>query len=287
LTCFPAHAKLREMSHSEDALPSGPGPLQVKPLVPPCEEPSQTGARDFTHVGNFTGYMGVAFRLLDQGKHGQKTLDIPAGNGLFAERLRERGHTVVCADINREKPDYVLADMNERLPFADAEFDSVVCMEGLEHTLDPAALIGELCRVVGPGGRIILTVPNIHSLFSRLKFLCTGSFYQFSPWGSVPRAHGEKKDRGHISSFSYHQLRYLFDYNGAQLVTVAGDRWKKKWLIPFLLPALAVGWLWMRLELGRQRMVPEASGRGMLRDLFSAPALFSRSLVLVFQKGGD
>src|SRR5215470_3393112 len=103
-----------KMRHSEDALPSGPGPLQVKPLAPVCEEPHQSAARDFTHVGNFTGYMGVVFRLLDEGKRGQKTLDIPAGNGLFAARLRERGHTVVCADINREKPDYVLADMNER-----------------------------------------------------------------------------------------------------------------------------------------------------------------------------
>jgi SAM-dependent methyltransferase len=229
--------------------------------------------------------MEVVFRVLETGKG--KVLDIPAGNGLLAARLRELGHTVVCADINREKPDYVLADMNERLPFDNAEFDSVVCMEGLEHTLDPAALIAELCRVARADGRIILSVPNIHCLFSRVKFLCTGSFYQFSPWGSVPRRRDEKKDRGHVSSFSYHQLRYLFDYNGARLVAVAGDRWKKKWLIPLSLPALAMGWVWMRIELARQRLVPRAYGQAMLQDLFSTPALFSRSLVLVFQKHGN
>ena len=275
------------MKSPDDALPSDAGALQVKPLGADRSEPRRPVPRDFTHVGNFTGYMQVVLRLLETEKPGQKTLDIPAGNGLLAARLRERGHTVVCADINREKPDYVLADMNERLPFANAEFDAVVCLEGLEHTLDPASLIAELCRVTRPGGRIVLTVPNIHSLFSRVKFLCTGSFYQFSPWGSVPRARGERKDRGHISSFSYHQLRYLFDYNGARLVTVAGDRWKKKWLIPFLLPAVGLGWFWMQRELARQRQVPVEQGRAMLRDLFSPPALFSRSLVLGFAKAGD
>lgn len=241
--------------------------------------------KDFSHVGNFTDYMEVVLRMFEGREDGQKTLDIPAGNGLLAARLRERGHHVVCADINREKPDYVLADMNERLPFAEGEFDAVVCLEGLEHTLDPAALIGELCRVTRPGGRVILSLPNIQNVYSRLKFLCTGFFYQFSPWGSFPRARDEKKDRGHVSSLTYLQLRYLFGYHGARLVALGGDRWKKKWLIPLLLPALAVGWVWARAELSRQKTSPPDSCRDMLRDLFSPSLLFSRSLVLVFRKG--
>jgi len=273
------------MIKSEDTSRDGAGSLRAQaPAGARIRAAARTARRDFSHVGNFTDYMEVVWRLLEAGEAGGKTLDIPAGNGLLSARLREAGHTVVCADINREKPDYVLADMNEPLPFAAGEFDAVVCMEGLEHTLDPAALIGELCRVTRPGGRIILTVPNVQNVFSRLKFLCTGFFYQFSPWGSIPRPRGEKKDRGHVSSLTYLQLRYLFDYNGARLAAVRGDRWKKKWLIPFLLPALALGWVWARVELARQDPVPAADGRAMLRDLFSAPALFSRSLVLVFQK---
>jgi len=214
-----------------------------------------------------------------------KALDLPAGNGLLADRLRKCGHTVVCADINREKPDYVLADMNEPLPFADEEFDAVFCLEGLEHTLDPAVLIGELCRVTAVNGRIILSVPNIQNVFSRLKFLCTGFFYQFSPWGSFHRGQKEKKDRGHISSLTYLQLRYLFGYHGARVLALDGDRWKKKWLIPLLLPPLAFGWVWARVELSKQPPAQRSEeSRAMLHDLFSLPVLFSRSLVLVFQK---
>jgi len=243
-----------------------------------------TPTRDFSHVGNFTDYMEIVFHLLASEKGRCRILDIPAGKGLLADRLAALGHEVVCADINRERPQYVFADMNEALPFADAEFGAVICTEGLEHTLDPSALIAELCRVTRPAGRIILSVPNIQNVFSRLKFLCTGFFYQFSPWGSFPRARGEQKDRGHISSLSYLQLRYLFGYNGARLVAVAGDRWKKKWLIPLLLPVIALGWIWARIELARQPAAARQEGLAMLRDLFSPPALFGRSLVLVFQK---
>ena len=240
--------------------------------------------KDFSHVSNFTNYMEIVFHILQEKKCVQKILDLPAGNGLFAARLRECGHTVTCADINREKPDYVVADMNEPLPFATGEFDVAVCMEGLEHTLYPAALIGELCRITRSGGRIILTVPNVQNMFSRLKFLCTGFFYQFSPWGNFPRARDEKKDRGHVSSLTYLQLRYLFDYHGAQISALDGDRWKKKWLIPFLLPFLAVGWVWAKWELSRQKVTPPRECSAMLRDLFYPPVLFSRSLILVFQK---
>ncbi|MFM2082248.1 MAG: hypothetical protein RL380_939 [Verrucomicrobiota bacterium] len=240
-------------------------------------------AKEFSHVPNFTAYMGEVVRLLDAGPRGQKILDIPAGNGLVADQLRERGHHVTCADINREKPDYVFADLNARLPFADGEFDAVLCTEGIEHTLTPHGLITELTRVTRSGGRIVLSTPNVHCAFSRFQFMCAGSFYQFNPWDGRHLAPGEMKDRGHISPMSYLQLRYFFRHAGAELTGVSSDRWKKKWLIPLLLPFLAVGWVWARRGLARDgHDTPET--RAMVRHLFSAPLLFGRSLILVFKK---
>ena len=238
---------------------------------------------EFSHVPNFTGYMEVVFRIIQTEKRPQKVLDIPAGNGLLAARLRECGHEAVCADINREKPDYIYADLNERLPFSDQEFDTCVCMEGIEHVIDSAALISELCRVTAPGGRIILSLPNIQSAFSRLNFLCNGYFYQFSPGMSRHLKPGEQIDRGHIAPLSYLQLRYLFQHHGARLLRADGDRWKKKWLLPFLLPFFGLGWIWSRRDLARQPEAPKEDCQQMLRHLFSAPVLFSRSLILTFQ----
>lgn len=48
----------------------------------------------------------------------------------------------------------------DRLPFAVAAFDVVVCTEVLEHTPDPAAVVAELVRVAGPAGRVVVSIPN-------------------------------------------------------------------------------------------------------------------------------
>jgi SAM-dependent methyltransferase len=46
-----------------------------------------------------------------------------------------------------------------RLPFADATFDRVIASEVLEHIADDVAAMGELARVLRPGGTMAVTVP--------------------------------------------------------------------------------------------------------------------------------
>lgn len=49
----------------------------------------------------------------------------------------------------------------DRWPFADGEFDAIVCMEVLEHlTYSPAHLLHEANRVLRDGGGLVLTTPN-------------------------------------------------------------------------------------------------------------------------------
>ncbi|WP_205746156.1 MULTISPECIES: class I SAM-dependent methyltransferase [Dyella] len=45
------------------------------------------------------------------------------------------------------------------MPFADASFDSALCIEVLEHTEDPALCLSEIARVLKPGASLLLTVP--------------------------------------------------------------------------------------------------------------------------------
>jgi SAM-dependent methyltransferase len=240
--------------------------------------------KDFSHGSKFTGYMEIVVHLVEERKGGQKILDIPAGNGRLTARLRERGHDAVPADINRAGANYVYATMSEPLPFADGEFDTSICLEGIEHVVDSAALIREFCRVTKSGGRIIISLPNIQCVFSRFHFLCTGCFYQFVPWNRRQLKPGEMIDRGHIAPLSCYQLSYLFENYGARLTQLAGDRWKKKWLIPFLLPFVGLGGIWMRYAVDRQKEKPAAECQKEIKDLFSPPLLFSRSLILVFEK---
>ena len=169
----------------------------------------------FSHVSNFTGYMQVVADYFAGRPGGLTILDLPAGNGLLADALRGSGHTVVCGDINRERADYRYVDMATPLPFADGEFDAVICLEGLEHLVNPVQLIAELSRVTRARGEIVVSTPNVMSLFSRLHQVFTGVHYQFNP-GAVPEvAPGEAADRGHIFPLSFYQLAYLFAQHGA------------------------------------------------------------------------
>jgi SAM-dependent methyltransferase len=46
-----------------------------------------------------------------------------------------------------------------KLPFADEAFDRIIASEVLEHIPDDRGAIGELTRVLRPGGRMAVTVP--------------------------------------------------------------------------------------------------------------------------------
>jgi ubiquinone/menaquinone biosynthesis C-methylase UbiE len=46
------------------------------------------------------------------------------------------------------------------LPFRDAAFDAAYAIESLEHAVDIETAVGELCRVVKPGGRIFIIDKN-------------------------------------------------------------------------------------------------------------------------------
>lgn len=46
-------------------------------------------------------------------------------------------------------------------PFADSSFDAVLCNQVLEHVFNPDEFLGEIVRVLNPGGKLLLTVPFV------------------------------------------------------------------------------------------------------------------------------
>ena len=57
----------------------------------------------------------------------------------------------------------IVADLHA-LPDDVGEFDLIVCTEVLEHVEDPVTVVGELRRVLKPGGRLLVTVPFVGAL---------------------------------------------------------------------------------------------------------------------------
>jgi SAM-dependent methyltransferase len=101
----------------------------------------------------------------------RRVLEVGCGMGEFAERLeRESSAEVVATDLSprmvevaKERGvDARVADVQE-LPFGDGEFDCVVANAMLYHVVDLDRALGELARMLQPGGRLVaLTIGADH-----------------------------------------------------------------------------------------------------------------------------
>lgn len=59
--------------------------------------------------------------------------------------------------------DIVQANVDEPLPFPEASFDCVFCLELLEHLVTPLHLLEEMRRVLVDDGRAVVSVPSPYS----------------------------------------------------------------------------------------------------------------------------
>lgn len=68
------------------------------------------------------------------------------------------------------------------LPFADGSFDSVLCTQMLDDFPEPSVVLGEIARVLAPGGVLILTVNQLYPVhdppFDYYRFTRYGLEYQ-------------------------------------------------------------------------------------------------------------
>jgi SAM-dependent methyltransferase len=93
-----------------------------------------------------------------------KILDVGCGNSPFRHLLDPattayQGIDVPQADsFGYRNPDTVYFD-GQVIPFPDGSFDALLCTEVLEHVADPTGLIGEMHRVLKPGGFGLITIP--------------------------------------------------------------------------------------------------------------------------------
>ena len=112
---------------------------------------------------------------------GDRVLDMGCGAGRHAFEMYRRGGDVIAFDQDADElsgvrelfvamreagevPEGAEADVKEgdalALPFADEEFDRIVAAEVLEHIPADIQAIGELVRVLRPGGTIAVSVPR-------------------------------------------------------------------------------------------------------------------------------
>jgi len=179
----------------------------------------------------------TAAKILQTAERG-KVLDVPAGEGALALRLKNLGFEVFCCDLYTEffklpETEIKPGNLDGRLPYDDKTFDYVVCVEGLEHIENPANAFREFGRILKDNGTLIVSVPNIMNIEERLKWLFNGYTSHFKPLSGEELADIEIKHGAmakmalHVNPIGYSEVRYLLEKSGFELKKTYLDKPKK------------------------------------------------------------
>jgi ubiquinone/menaquinone biosynthesis C-methylase UbiE len=112
-------------------------------------------------------------RTMPGPESGPKLLDVGCGTGFHLARLRSRGFEVAGIDgsedmLARARTANPGADLRQgdvsALPFPDASFDVVLCVEVLRYLAQPEACLKEMARVLRPGGVCLVTAAPLLNL---------------------------------------------------------------------------------------------------------------------------
>ena len=104
--------------------------------------------------------------LAAHARRGERLLDLGCGTGTYARALAEQGFAVVGLDFaaamlaraRTQTPQarFVQADLNEPLPFQAGAFDHALCVAALQCVRNPHRFLGDVHRVLRPGGMFLL-----------------------------------------------------------------------------------------------------------------------------------
>ncbi|MCP4749325.1 MAG: class I SAM-dependent methyltransferase [Proteobacteria bacterium] len=175
------------------------------------------------------------------------------------------------AEPDNESKRFVLTVANAlSLPFADNSFDKVICSEVLEHIPDYKSALGEIKRVLKPGGILAASVPRFFP-----EWIC---------WRLSLEYHSE--EGGHVRIFNAAQLRRDIEEQG---MVCYGRHWAHALHVPYW-------WLqclfWANKENSK---IIKAYHRFLVWDLIKKPwitrtmdkvlnPLIGKSIVMYFEK---
>jgi len=153
-------------------------------------------------------------------------LEVGAGFGILAAGIGERSGSAIIATehpsraylfsssyidfLKRRGVCLVAHDLSERLPFRSESFSRVYFCDVLEH-LSPLCIgevLNDLGRILMPGGKLIISTPNLNRFGNLIRFLLGHSV---NPPLEVPQF---GKTLGHIREYAPSEIDHLFRAHG-------------------------------------------------------------------------
>lgn len=227
--------------------------------------------------------------LRDTGKLEGSILDMGAGSGFLTRLLvrarKRKTEGLAACDIDGKAYSgdgvpFTRCNVDDSLPYPDASFDAVVAIEVMEHTRSSYRVLGEMARVLKPGGVVIFSVPNVGHMLSRLSFTASGHYHMFPSPSTKPENAGRLC--GHVAPLPVQYWHYGLRSVGFSEIVLRQDRMKRSaaGLAVLFWPALKLSTALHLRALKRREPPLHAETAEVARAANSWPALVSRSLVL-------
>lgn len=130
------------------------------------------------------------------------------------EVLGVEGLADAAAHANSLGVNTLVANLDDALPLESAQYDWVLCLDVLEHLMAPGAALREAHRLLKPGGKLLINVPNHFTLTGRIRMLFGAGIH----WNRFfPDSHDW--DNPHIRFFTPGSIRELLASTGFRLIS--------------------------------------------------------------------
>lgn len=149
-------------------------------------------------------------------------LELGCGNGATLKWLKAAGHCqstcgielfTEAAEQAAEGVDWVLQGDIETmaLDLPEGQFDLILCLDVLEHLVDPWRVVARLKSLLAPGGRLIASIPNVRNWHALAPLLFAGR-WQYADSGIL--------DKTHLRFFTHDSALQLVAGSGLQVTAV-------------------------------------------------------------------
>ena len=147
------------------------------------------------------------------------TLENGCGVGMYVEHLSPFGGAVIGLEYDferaaeaRKKSAHILNAAGEFVPLSSSTLDLILSHEVLEHVQDDRLTIREMVRLLKPGGRIVLFVPNRGYPFETHGMYWKGKYYFGNkPFVNYLPRRLRNKLAPHVRVYSKGDLQKLFE----------------------------------------------------------------------------